>query len=378
MTEAMLYLDHAADTPVRPEVIDAMTRLLEAGVGNASSVHGPGRAARGALEEARERVAAVLGASPREIVFTSGGTEADNMAVMGRWRAARRGVVISAVEHSAVREPAAAAAREGAPLTTLAVDEAGRVDLGALDEALGEAPGVVSVMWGNNETGTLQPVNEIGRRCAAAGAVFHTDAVQAAGHVPVRVDEAHCALLSLSAHKLGGPPGAGALFVRHGTELEPLLSGGGQERGLRAGTSNVVAAVGLATALDLAAAVLDMEAARLGALRNRLESRLRSDLPDLHVHGEGADRLPHILSVGLDGVPADVLIASLDVAGLAVSSGAACHSGGGEPSHVLMAMGRSSDAVVRFSLGWSTTGEDVERGADLFLGVLDRARAAIA
>ncbi|MBW3552186.1 MAG: cysteine desulfurase [Gemmatimonadetes bacterium] len=378
MTEAMLYLDHAADTPVRPEVIVAMTRLQEAGVGNASSVHGPGRAARGALEEARERVAGVLGAAPREIVFTSGGTEADNMAVLGRWRASRRGVVVSAVEHSAVRGPAAAAAREGAPLTILAVDESGRVDLGALDEALREEPGVVSVMWGNNETGTLQPVAEIGRRCAAAGAAFHTDAVQAVGHVPVRVDEARCSLLSLSAHKFGGPPGAGALFLRDGTEIEPLLSGGGQERGLRAGTSNVVAAAGLATALDLAVGQLETEAARLGTLRDRLQARLQAELPDLRVHGADADRLPHILNVGLDGVPADVLIASLDVAGLAVSSGAACHSGGGEPSHVLMAMGRFSDAVARFSLGWSTTEEDVDRGAALFLDVLDRARAAIA
>lgn len=378
MNEAMLYLDHAADTPVRPEAIAAMTRLLEAGVGNASSVHGSGRSMRGALEEARERVAGVLGASSREIVFTSGGTEADNMAVLGRWRASRRGVVVSAVEHSAVREPAAAAAREGAPLTTLAVDESGRVDLGGLDEALREEPSVVSVMWGNNETGTLQPVAEIGRRCADVGAAFHTDAVQAVGHVRVRVDEAGCALLSLSGHKFGGPTGAGALFVRSGTEIEPLLSGGGQERGLRAGTSNVVAAVGLATALDIAIGEMDAEATRLGTLRDRLESRLRTELPDLRVHGEGADRLPHILSIGLDGVPADLLIASLDVAGLAVSSGAACHSGGAEPSHVLVAMGRSSDAVVRFSLGWSTTEEDVERGAALFVEVLDRARAAVA
>lgn len=378
MREAMLYLDHAADTPVRPEALAAMTRLLETGVGNASSVHGAGRAARGALEEARERVAAALGASPREIVFTSGGTEADNMAVLGRWRASRRGVVVSAVEHSAVRAPAAAAAREGAPLTALGVDESGRVDLGALDETLREEPGVVSVMWANNETGTLQPVAEIGRRCAAVGAAFHTDAVQAVGHVPVRVSEARCSLLSLSAHKLGGPPGAGALYVRQGTEIEPLLSGGGQERGLRAGTSNVVAAVGLAVALDLAVSRMEAEAARLGALRDRLQTRLTSELPDLRVHGGAGDRLPHILSIGLDGVPADVLIASLDVAGLAVSSGAACHSGGGEPSHVLVAMGASSDAVVRFSLGWSTTEEDVERGGTLFLEVLDRARAAIA
>jgi cysteine desulfurase len=202
--------------------------------------------------------------------------------------------------------------------------------------------------------------------------------VQTAGHIPVRVDDAGCTLLSMSAHKFGGPPGVGVLYVREGTALEPLLSGGGQERGLRAGTSNVAGAVGLATALELAVAELPEEAVRLEGLRDGLQERLVRAIPGLRVNGREAERLPHILSIGMDGVPADVLVASLDVAGLAVSSGSACHSGAGEPSHVLVAMGATTDAVVRFSVGWSTTLEDVERGAGLFLEVLDRARAAVA
>ena len=377
MIQKSLYLDHAANTPVRPEALDAMTRFMAGGAGNASSVHGAGRAARGALEEARERVAAVIGASAREIFFTSGGTEANNLAILGRWRAAGRGIALSAVEHSAVREPSATASREGARVTTLAVDDEGRLDLGALDEALSDRPSVVSVMWGNNEVGTLQPVGEIAARCASADVPFHTDAVQAMGHVPVRVDHVACALLSMSAHKFGGPTGVGALFVRQGTELAPLLSGGGQERGLRAGTSNVAGAVGMAAALEAADRELETERRRLAGLRDRLEERLTT-VPRAGVNGGGGDRLPHILSIGLDGIPADVLIASLDQAGLEVSSGSACHSGGGAPSHVLVAIGRTWDAVVRFSLGWSTTPEEIEEGADLFLAVLDRAKEVVA
>lgn len=382
MTEDTLYLDHAANTPIRPQVLAAMSQWLEARPGNASSVHGPGRAARAALEAARERVAGAIGAAPREVYFTSGGTEADNLAVLGRWRAVGRAVVVSAVEHSAVREPAAAAAREGAALTVLGVDEAGRVDLEALDEALDqppdEAPGLVSIMWANNETGTIQPVERIGARCADRGVAFHTDAVQAVGHVPVGVGECGCSLLSMSAHKLGGPAGVGALFVRQGIQLAPLLSGGGQERGLRAGTSNVAGALGLAAAVELASAEMREESARLARLRDGLERRLREGIPGLQVNAAGADRLPHILSIGLDGVPADILVASLDMAGLAVSSGSACHSGAGEPSHVLVAMGQATDAVIRFSLGWSTTPDEVERAGGLFLEVVDGARAAVA
>ena len=374
MMSDTLYLDHAATTPVRPEVRAAMEPFQSERFGNPSSTHGPGRAARAALEEARERVAAAIGAEPHEIVFTGGGSEADNLAVLGRWRAAGRGVVVSAIEHSAVRRAAAQAAREGASVTTLAVDEAGRVDLDALDEALETSPGIVSVMWANNEIGTIQPVAEIADRCRARGVTFHTDAVQAVGHIPVSVGDVPCDLLAMSAHKFGGPKGVGALYVRQGTELEPLLHGGGQERGLRAGTSNVAGAVGLAEALDRAVDELPTERRRLAELRDRLEAGIMEAVDAAVVNAGGADRLPHILSVSLPDIGSDVLLASLDLAGLAVSAGSACHSGASAPSHVLLAMGARADAVIRFSLGWPTTEADVNRALAVVLETMDRAR----
>ncbi|MGK7313186.1 MAG: cysteine desulfurase family protein [Candidatus Longimicrobiales bacterium M2_2A_002] len=369
-----LYLDHAATTPVRPAVREAMELFLADRFGNPSSTHGPGRAARAALEEARERVAAAIGADPDEIVFTGGGTEADNLAVLGRWRAAGGGVVVSAIEHSAVRRSAAEAADLGAAVTTLAVDEDARVDLDALDEALETSPGLVSVMWGNNEVGAVQPVAEIARRCREHGVTFHTDAVQAVGHIPVSVGDVGCDLLAMSAHKFGGPKGVGALYVRRGTELRPLLHGGGQERGLRAGTSNVAGAVGLAEALERAVSGQESEAHRLRALRDRLERGLLDAADGTTVNAAGAERLPHILSVSLPDIDSDVLLASVDLAGLAVSSGSACHSGASAPSHVLLAMGAPADAVLRFSLGWPTTEDDVERALAVVLETMARAR----
>ena len=389
MQEELIYLDHAASTPVRPEVRAAMEPFLAENFGNPSSTHSAGRAARAALEDARERVAAVLGAERREVVFTGGGTEADNLALLGRWRAAREtdgsaagGAALSAIEHSAVRGAAAQAAREGAPVTVLAVDEHGRLDEAALTEALREPLAVVSVMWGNNEVGTLQPVGLVAERCREAGVAFHTDAVQAAGHVPVRVDDVPCDLLALSAHKLGGPKGAGALFIRGGTALEPVLRGGGHELGLRPGTVNVAGAVGLAEALELATEELDAEPDRLGGLRDRLEARLTADIDGLLVHGANAARLPHILNVGLEGAPADVLLPALDLAGLAVSAGSACQSGSAAPSHVLSAMGAiregaRDDAAIRFSLGWTSTLEDIDGAADRLIEVVERLRAGV-
>lgn len=375
MTENTIYLDHAATTPVRPDVRAAMEPFLAERFGNPSSTHGPGRAARAALEDARERVAAAIDADPAEIVFTGGGTEADNLAVLGRWRAGGAGVVVSGVEHSAVRHAAGAAAREGAAVATLAVDEAGRVDLDALDEVLREPVAVVSVMWANNEVGTIQPVEEVATRCRARGAAFHTDAVQAVGHIPVSVRDVPVDLLSMSAHKFGGPKGVGALYVRSGTELAPLLHGGGQERGVRAGTSNVAGAAGLAAALERSVADVPAEASRLGALRDRLEGALLEAVDGLEVNAAGAERLPHILSVSIPDVDSDVLLASLDMAGLAVSSGSACHSGASAPSHVLLAMGARADTVLRFSLGWPTTATEVDRAIPVLLDVLERARS---
>ena len=374
MTDSLLYLDHASTTPLRAEARAAMEPYLTGRYGNASSVHAAGRAARGALEDARERVAGLLGAKPGEIVFTSGGTEADNVAVLGRWRSECRGIAVSAIEHSAVRNAAAQAAREGAGVTTVAVDEEGRIDMGALQEALNEPLSLVSVMWANNEIGTLQPVTEIGRLCREHGVTFHTDAVQAAGHLRVSVREVPCDLLSLSAHKFGGPHGVGVLYIRKGTALDPLFHGGGQERGLRPGTSNIAAAVGLAEALAVSTEEADREAVRLGALRNRLEESVLASVPDAVING-GSGRLPHILSVALDGLPADILLASLDTAGLAISSGSACRSGASTPGHVMVALGRTADAVVRFSLGWSTTEDEVTEAARRFATVVDRVRA---
>lgn len=388
MDQRPIYLDHAATTPVRPEAHAAMEPFLAERFGNPSSTHGPGRDARGALEEARERVAAVLGAEPDEIVFTGGGTESDNLAILGRWRAHRRGgsegaaaeagaVVVSAVEHSAVRESAAQAAREGAAVGVVAVDETGRLDLHALDELIEPSCAVVSLMWGNNEVGALQPVDEAAALCRERGVIFHTDAVQAVGHVRVSVREVPCDLLSLSAHKFGGPRGIGALFVRRGVQLEPVLHGGGQERGLRAGTSNVAGAVGLAEALERAVAELDAKGPSLRAMRDRLERVLVERLDGIEVHGAGAPRLPHVLSIGIDGVSPDMLLPALDMAGLSVSAGSACQSGSTGPSPVLVAMGRSHDAAVRFSLGWTTTMEEVDRAAALFLEVAERSRSAV-
>lgn len=372
----MIYLDHAATTPLRPEARAAMEPYLSDRFGNASSTHAAGRSARTALEDARERIAHVLGAVRSEITFTGGGTEADNLAVLGRWRARRAGVAVSAVEHSAVLEAAGEAAREGADLTILAVDESGTVDTDALGEALASPQSVVSVMWANNEVGTVQPVAAIAELCREAGVAFHTDAVQAIGHVPVSVADVACDLLSVSAHKFGGPQGVGALFVRRDTELTPLIRGGGQEGGIRAGTANVAGAVGMAQALELAVTGLGDHTDRLETLRDRLERSLVDAVDGLVVNAAGAERSPHILSVAVDGVDADVLLPALDLAGLAVSSGSACHTGAATPSHVLLAMGVERDAVVRFSLGWTTTAADVDSAASTFAAVLDRVRVA--
>lgn len=371
----MIYLDHAATTPVRPETRSAMEPFLSERYGNAASLHGAGRVARAALEEARERIAGVLGAERSEIVFTAGGTEADNLAVLGRWRSHRGGVAVSAVEHSAVLESARQAAREGAAVTVLGVTGGGAVDVAAVTEALEEPHAIVSVMWANNEVGTVQPVRAIADLCRQRGVAFHTDAVQAVGHVPVSVRDVACDLLTLSGHKFGGPQGVGALFVRRGTTLSPLLQGGGQEGGLRAGTSNVAGAVGLAAALERAVSSQAEEAQRLSALRDRLEARLIESMDGIRINGRQERRLPHILSVGIDGADPDVLLPGLDLANLAVSSGSACHTGASAPSHVLVAMGARYDAVIRFSLGWTTTAADIDAAAAVFIEVASRARA---
>jgi cysteine desulfurase len=380
-TAPLVYLDHAATTPVRPEVRAAMEPYWTETFGNPSSSHAAGRAARRALEDARARLAAHLGVGRRELVFTGGGTEADNLAVLGFVRRHRNARVLhSAVEHKAVWKAAEAAAREGAEVVVVPVDAEGVVRLDALEAELRRGDGrptLVSVMWANNETGVLQPVDRIAELCRAHGARFHTDAVQAFGKVRVRADEVGADLVALSAHKIGGPKGIGALVVRDGVELEPLLHGGGHEFGLRSGTPAVPLAVGFAAAADRALADLAAEAERWRALRDRLEAGLRERVPDLRVNGAGAPRLPNLLNVSLAGVAIDALLLALDLEGIAVSSGSACTTGAVEPSHVLVAMGLEgpwAENSLRWSLGWSTRAEEIDRALDVAPRVIRRVR----
>lgn len=377
-----LYLDHAASTPVRPEVRSAMEPFLDRIFGNPSSTHRWGREAAAALAEARATCAQALGARFSEIHFVRGGTESDNLAVQGRASRLRGEghtptVVVSAVEHKAVLEAAAHATARGAGrLEILAVAPDGSLDLDALDKALETGPAVVSTMWVNNETGMILPVEPVAAHARAAGATFHTDAVQAVGKLPVRVDALAVDLLTATGHKIRGPKGTGLLFVREGTPLTPLLRGGGQERALRPGTEDVAGAVGLATALRLAVEEQESEARRLGQLRDELERRLTAAIGGLRVNGGAAPRAPHITSVSVLGVDGTSLVMALDLEGLAVSGGAACASGASGGSHVIAALHGSDDpwATVRFSLGRTTSEADVARAAGVTAAVVGRLR----
>jgi cysteine desulfurase len=373
-----IYLDHAATTPVRREVLEAMLPFYGERFGNPSSAHAFGREARAGLEEARERVAAALGARRAEIVFTSGGTEADNLAVLGRarWALGESGsavVACSAVEHKAVLASVAQAAREGAIAIMIGVNGDGRVELDAVDEVLKQKPAVLSVMWVNNEVGTIQPVDEIASRCAEANVVFHSDAVQAVARVSVRVRPG-IGLLAVSGHKLGAPKGIGALYVRDGVQLVSSQHGGSQEHGVRPGTENIAAAIGFAKALELAVAERESEAARLRALRDQLQRALLDALPDIIVNGAAAERAPHILNLSVPDAEQDALMVSLDLEGVAVSTASACQSGATEPSHVLVAMGKNMDnaAVIRISLGKNTTADEIAKAAQIIPRVLER------
>jgi cysteine desulfurase len=372
-----VYLDYAATTPLRPEAREAMLDVLARRWGNPSSVHRWGREARAVLEDARARFAAVIGAAPADIVFTRGGTEADNLAVQGRARAASGPLACSAIEHKAVLSAARAAVGE-LKLRILPVDHDGIVDVDALsDIAWHEGPSLVSVMWASNEVGALQPVERIAELCTEAGVAFHSDAVQALGKVPVRVDRVPVDLLAFSAHKLGGPRGAGALFVRRGTRLEPLLHGGGQERGLRPGTEDVASAVAFAVAAELAEAEREETMARVGALRDRLEAGLCERIPGLRINAAAAPRLPTISNLSVPGADPEMLLMALDLEGIAASSGSACSSGAVEPSHVLLAMGLPAELAgpsVRFSLGRDTTEQDIDRVLAVFPRVVERVR----
>ena len=380
-----IYLDHAATTPVRPEVRAAMEPFYGPRFGNPSSTHRWGRDARAALDEARERVARCLGANADEVCFTSGGTEGDNFAVLGAWRAGRwRGrnaVVTTPIEHKAVLAAVHQAGKEGAEERILEVTAEGLVEEASFDRVIGDDVAVCSIMWVNNETGVIQPVPTFAARAKAAGALFHTDAVQAFGKVPIDVRTLVVDTLTMSGHKIGAPKGIGAMFIRRGTSLEPLLHGGSQDRGRRPGTENVAAAVGLAVAAELTIAEREAEHARLATLRDGLEARLRARIPDLVVHGRGAPRAAHVLNVSVPGVDGEALLMALDLRGVAASGGSACQSGNASPSHVLSAMGVPDDlasSAVRLSLGSLTTPEQIERVAELFPTLVEKARAQAA
>ncbi len=377
-----VYLDHAATTPVRPEVVEAMLPYLGDAFGNPSSAHRFGRAARAGLEQARREVAEAVGAEPSQVVFTSGGTEADNLAVIGAALAARAkhgrmATVVASTEHKAVLAAAHAVARMGGEETVLPVDRRGVVDLTEVERALADRPSVVSVMWVNNETGVLQPVEEIAGRCHEAGVPFHTDAVQAFGKVPLSVAGLPCSLVTLSGHKIGAPKGIGALVVRVRGVVEAIIHGGSQQFGIRPGTENVAGAVALGRAAQLAAAEQAEAAPRLEALRRDLAARLRAGVPDLVVNADDGPRAPHVLSVSVPGADGEALLMHLDLAGVAASGGSACSTGSVEPSHVLTAMGVPRPlalGTVRFSVGKETTPADLERAAEVFPGVVEKVR----
>ncbi len=357
-----IYLDNNATTPVDSRVVAAMLPWLAGAFGNPSSIHAAGQRARGALEAAREETAASLGCSPREIVFTSGGTEADHLAVQGAFlsRGATGLVAIGATEHPAVVAAARALEARGAAVRILPVDENGVVSLDALDTALAEGARLVSVMWANNETGVLAPLEAIAARCRAAGALFHCDAVQAAGKVVIDLRQVTIDLLSISAHKFHGPKGAGALFVRRGVALAAQQPGGHQERGWRGGTENVAGAVGLGRALSLALAELPEADSRQLAFRQRfIKAALAAGG---HLNGANAARLSNTLSVSWAGLSGEALVIALDLAGIATSSGSACAAGSTEPSPVLAAMGVApalAKGALRISLSRMTTEEEV-------------------
>ena len=383
-----VYLDHAATTPMLPEAVAAMLEEHRR-VGNASSLHGAGRASRRVVEESRERIAQALGARPAEVVFTSGGTEADNLAVTGIVRRRREEdsrrvrVLATAVEHPAVLEPLARLAQhEGVQVELVPVDGTGRVDVGALRASVERDPGsvaLVSLMWANNEVGTVQPVDEAVAVAAPHGIPVHSDAVQAVGAVPVDVATSGVDALSVAAHKHGGPYGVGALVVRRGLEPRPLVHGGGQERGIRSGTVNRPAIAGFAVAVEHAVKHQAETHERLAALRDDLVARVRAEVPDVRLNGHPVHRLPGNAHLGFPGCEGDALLMLLDREGIACSTGSACSAGVPQASHVLLAMGRGVEEArgsLRFTLGRTSTAADVDAVVDVIGAAVPRARAA--
>ncbi|GIG58187.1 cysteine desulfurase [Longispora fulva] len=379
----MVYLDHAATSPMLPEVLEAYVAAATAG-GNASSLHCSGRKARRLVEESRERVAAVLGARPGEVVFTAGGTESDNLAVKGIYWARRdhghTRVLASAVEHKAVIDAVEWLERhEGAEVTWLEVDELGRVHPEALEAALGPDVALATVMWANNEVGTVQPVAALAAAARAAGVPLHTDAVQAVGQLPVDFTASGAAALTLTGHKLGGPTGVGALLLDRDAECTALLHGGGQERDVRSGTLDVAGIVAFAKAVELAGARREIFAAELAVLRDEMIDRIRDAVPCAVLNGDPVDRLPANVHFSFPGCEGDALLMLLDAQGIECSTGSACSAGVAQPSHVLMAMGADSGRArssLRFSLGHGSVKTDIDALVAALPTAVERARRA--
>lgn len=377
----MIYLDHAATTPMRPQVWEAMSSIATDIFGNPSGVHGVSRAAKNALEEARERIAAAIGAQPLEIVFTGCGTESDNLAIKGPvlGSSPRQGLVTSAIEHEAVLETADFLKRLGMPVAMVGVNSEARVDPDEIADAVTDDTAVVSVMMVNNETGTVQDLATISAAVKRVNpeTLVHTDAVQAFGCEAIGVDDLGVDLLTISSHKFGGPKGAGVLYVREGLALEPVVHGGGQELGRRSGTHDVVSAVGTATAVELAHADRSRFESEVGKVRDHMERRILSGIEDVVINTPEKGRSSHHLNVRLPGVRNETLLMLLDQHGVAASAGSACQSGAATVSHVLEAMGLTPDQAresVRFSFGWTSTLEEADEAADIVIDIVDRLR----
>jgi cysteine desulfurase len=375
-----VYLDNNATTPVLPEVLEAMRPYFGEQFGNASSIHHHGQETRAAVERARESVAELMGCRASEVVFTSGGTEGDNLAIFGMMGGLVKPgehVVTSTIEHHAVLNSCKRLAEKGCEVTSVPVDGRGLVDPDDVKRALRPATKLISIMMANNETGALQPVEAMGKIAAEADVYFHTDAVQAAGKIPIDVNQIRCDLLSISGHKIHAPQGVGALYIRKGTLLEPMLYGGSHERSRRAGTENVPGIVGLGKAAELALAAFERgDDKKMAALRDRLERELLG-IDATGLNGEGAPRVPNTTNIYFDCIEGEALVIALDLKGLAVSTGAACSSGAIEPSHVLTAMGLRPErarASIRFSLGKQSTAEDVEFALELVPETVARLR----
>ncbi len=376
-----IYLDHSATTPVAPEVLGAMMRFFGNRFGNPSSIHGFGREARQAVEAARAQTAALIGAAPEEIVFTGGGTESVNMALMGAAFAAPPGknhIITSAVEHHAVLNTCKYLQTRNFEVSCLPVDDGGLVDPEAVRRAITEKTLLISVMHANNEIGTIEPVSEIGRIARGRGILMHTDAVQSVGKIPVRVDDLNVDLLSLAGHKLYGPKGTGALYIRKNTPVAPILFGGRQEGGRRAGTENVPGIVGLGKACEIAAAELPSRADRLKTLRGILKEQIRERIPETTINGDPRHALPHILSVSIRSVSGDSVVRELDRQGIAASAGAACSAETVRISHVISALNLPRDfamGTVRFSLGKGNREEELVHAAGVLAGIVGKLRA---